>query len=257
MARAARRGSKVGHLPLAAVRDDAEAALARTDAKLVVADAIDDDDLIRLGRAARGHRLVTGGSGILIGLPANFGIEPGDGAAFAGRAGPGLVLAGSCSAATLRQVAAYAAQHPVLRLTAEDALEPEAAVARAVAFVEAHRGAGPMVTSSDGPEAVAAAQARFGRERLAAGVRGDLRAAGRGCGGAGVRADRGGRGRDLRARWRGRWARWRSRSGRRSIPGCRRSRPPGEPRLALALKSGNFGGDDFLARAMRVLEGTA
>ena len=31
----------------------------------------------------------------------------------------------------------------------------------------------------------------------------------------------------------------------------------GEPRLALALKSGNFGGDDFLARALRVLEGTA
>ena len=115
---------KVGHLPLAAVRADADGALARTDARLVVADAIDDADLMRLGRAARGHRLVTGGSGILLGLPANFGIEPGAAAAFAGREGPGLVVAGSCSAATLRQVAAYAAEHPTLRLAAEDALAP-------------------------------------------------------------------------------------------------------------------------------------
>ena len=38
-------------------------------------------------------------------------------------------------------------------------------------------------------------------------------------------------------------------------PGVPALATAGEPRLALALKSGNFGGDDFLARAMRVLEG--
>ena len=40
-------------------------------------------------------------------------------------------------------------------------------------------------------------------------------------------------------------------------PGVPALATAGEPRLALALKSGNFGGDDFLARALRVLEGKA
>jgi uncharacterized protein YgbK (DUF1537 family) len=40
-------------------------------------------------------------------------------------------------------------------------------------------------------------------------------------------------------------------------PGVPALATTGAPRLALALKSGNFGGDDFLARALRVLEGRA
>ena len=134
----ARRSGTCRSRRCAAMPGAALARLAAEGARLVVADAIDDGDLLRLGRAARGHRLVTGGSGILLGLPANFGIAPGAGsAAFAGRAGPGLVLAGSCSAATLRQVAAYARGHPTLRLAAEDALDTEATLARAIGF---HRG---------------------------------------------------------------------------------------------------------------------
>ena len=40
-------------------------------------------------------------------------------------------------------------------------------------------------------------------------------------------------------------------------PGVPALATTGAPRLALALKSGNFGGDDFLARALAVLEGAA
>jgi uncharacterized protein YgbK (DUF1537 family) len=247
----------VGHLPIAAVRGDIDAALRRLAAagvRLVVADAIDDGDLLRLGAAARGHRLVTGGSAILLGLPRNFGIEPGAAARFAGRAGPGLVVAGSCSAATLRQVAAYAAGHPTLRLGAEDALAPEAALARAVAFMEANREAAPMVASSDAPEAVAAAQARFGRERLAEGYeaifarlteaavrRGFVRIVAAGGETSGAVA--------------GALGKVAFEIGPEIDPGVPALATTGEPRLALALKSGNFGGEDFLARALAVLEG--
>ena len=246
---------KVGHLPLAAVRGDVAAALAATDARLVVADAIEDADLLRLGRAAKGHRLVTGGSGILLGLPANFGIAPGAPSSFAGRRGPGLVLAGSCSAATLRQVAEYARAHPVLRLTAEDALAPEAAAGRALAFVEANRGAAPMVTSSDGPEAVAAAQAAHGRERLAAGYEGimaELTGAAVARGFARIVAAGG----ETSGAVAGALGKVAFEIGPEIDPGVPAMATAGEPRLALALKSGNFGGDDFLARALRVLEGT-
>jgi uncharacterized protein YgbK (DUF1537 family) len=242
---------EVGHLPLAAVRTDPEGALARTAARLVVADAIDDADLVRLGRAARSHRLVTGGSGILLGLPANFGISPGAAPTFAGREGPGLVVAGSCSAATLRQVAAYARAHPVLRLTADDALAPDAALARAAAFIEAHRDAAPMVASSDTPEAVAAAQARHGRERLAEGyetifarlteaavARGFTRIVAAGGETSGAVA--------------GALGKVAFEIGPEIDPGVPAL---ATGNLALALKSGNFGADDFLARALALLEG--
>src|SRR5262245_61675943 len=76
---------RVGHLPLAAIRGGAtEETLARAEQRgerLIVADALDEADLLSLGVAAKGHRLVTGGSGIASGLPANFGIRPGSEAA--------------------------------------------------------------------------------------------------------------------------------------------------------------------------------
>ena len=40
--------------------------------RLVVTDAVADSDLLALGAALAGHRLVTGGSGIALGLPENF-----------------------------------------------------------------------------------------------------------------------------------------------------------------------------------------
>ena len=161
---------EVGHLALAALRRDPQAALATLAAegpRLIVADAIEDEDLFRLGRLARGHRLVTGGSGIAMGLPANFGIEARRTAFFAGVEGPAIVLSGSCSAATLAQVDRYRSTHPALQLEAEQALSPEQTLAQVAAFLDRHRNAGPLVYSSASPEAVRAAQARFGRERLA------------------------------------------------------------------------------------------
>ena len=40
--------------------------------RFVVVDAINDADLMAIGTAASGHRLITGGSGVALGLPANF-----------------------------------------------------------------------------------------------------------------------------------------------------------------------------------------
>src|SRR5699024_10463004 len=48
---------------------DAEAAMGRT---LVMADAVVDEDLMTIGAAVADHTLVTGGSGVALGLPDNF-----------------------------------------------------------------------------------------------------------------------------------------------------------------------------------------
>jgi uncharacterized protein YgbK (DUF1537 family) len=78
------------------------------------------------------------------------------------------VLAGSCSTATQGQVAAHGRHHPVLQIGPDDMTAPEAALARALAFLSDRREARPLVASTAPPAAVAAAQAAHGREALAA-----------------------------------------------------------------------------------------
>ena len=168
-----RRG--VGHLPLAALRAgegrarlEAEAAAGRP---LVIADAVEDADLHLLAEAARGLPLLVGGSGLALGLPATLGAA-GGAAPWRGQPGPGVILAGSCSGATLAQVAAHReagrparAVDPAGILGGRD--DPEALAAWALS-----EGAPALVHSSALPEAVTAAQAKHGREGAAEAVEG-------------------------------------------------------------------------------------
>jgi uncharacterized protein YgbK (DUF1537 family) len=252
----------VGHLPLAMIRAGAvKEALAEAERKgerLVVADAVDDADLLELGAAAAGHRLVTGGSGIAAGLPVNFGIRPGAGAspAFRGVEGPAIVLSGSCSNATRAQVAAYCATHPALAIEAAEALDGAAALDRAFRFVESNRQSAPLVYSTVDASEVEAAQRRHGGEHLAAAfeqvfaalaaraiVTGFTRivVAGGETSGA-VASTFGPVALDI---------------GPEIDPGVPALLVDGSPRVALALKSGNFGSADFFEKALRVLGGDA
>jgi uncharacterized protein YgbK (DUF1537 family) len=90
------------------------AACAQRGERLAIVDAIDDADLVAIGAACRDAKLVTGGSGIAIGLARNFGGHAEGAASFRGVAGPGAILAGSCSAMTLQQVAHHRASQPAL-----------------------------------------------------------------------------------------------------------------------------------------------
>ena len=75
---------------------------------VAIVDAVSNDDLLRMGPAFKGMPLVTAGSGVAIGLPANFGLAPSSQAGQLPLAG-GLqaVVCGSCSLATLAQVAHF------------------------------------------------------------------------------------------------------------------------------------------------------
>src|SRR4029079_19630828 len=77
---------------------------------IAVVDAISDEDLRRMGPALKDFALVTAGSGVAIGLAANFGIDPRPRAAMLPPAqGAGAVLSGSCSTATNAQVRQFVA----------------------------------------------------------------------------------------------------------------------------------------------------
>ncbi|UCI25683.1 3-oxo-tetronate kinase [Mesorhizobium sp. B2-8-5] len=253
---------KVGHLPLHAVRSqmlgkaltDAEAAGER----LVVADTILNDDLVKLGRAAAGHKLVTGGSGIALALPGNFGIRASRASkGFQGAHGPALVLSGSCSAATRRQVSLYRETHPSMELSAEALSNDGDAVAKqAFAFIEKHKDVAPLVFSSADPAVVSAAQARYGGSELAgrfeyffaslathaaaAGFRRMIVAGGETSGAVASALGQGP-----------------MRIGSEIDIGVPVLVLDGPPRLALALKSGNFGADDFFQRALNMLKGSS
>lgn len=78
---------------------------------IAIVDAVRNDDLVRLGAASANLPLVTGGSGLAIGLPANFGIAPNDQATqLPAPTGYRAIVSGSCSRATQGQVAAFIEQ---------------------------------------------------------------------------------------------------------------------------------------------------
>jgi uncharacterized protein YgbK (DUF1537 family) len=222
---------------------------------LVICDAATDDDLITLGRAAAEAPLLTGGSGIAIALPANFisrGLTRGNSSPYAGIEGPEAILAGSCSTATRQQIARHASNHPVLALDIDAIMERRLGAEDIVQFVKNNSGQAPLVYSSDDPAEVTRFQERYGREKLAHvldtlfaetarllikdGVR-RLVVAGGETSGAVAQA----LGLDALA------------IGPEIDPGV-----PiligADNSIALALKSGNFGGPDFFTKALDALE---
>lgn len=219
---------------------------------LVVVDAIDDDDLRAIAPALRDAPLITGGSALAMGLPDNYrkaGLIGQGAEARVGVAGPAIILAGSCSDATLRQVATYRTMHPslgidVARLIAGDPIRDECD-----AFLIEHAARAPLIFSSAPAEArkkddghdprvvsrrIEDLLAELARRAATRGVKRFVVAGGE-TSGAVTAALRPG---PLTV-------------GQSICPGVPAL---GNGSLALALKSGNFGGDDFFEAALRALE---
>jgi uncharacterized protein YgbK (DUF1537 family) len=255
--------TEVGHVDIAVVRQGSAeigAALRENGERnrtLVIVDAITDDDLIAIGRAAAEDRLVTGGSGIAIGLAANFieqGLAAGTSASVAGVDGPEAILAGSCSGATREQVEIHRKNHPTLAIDVGGVMAGSVTTAMLTSFLVANEGRAPLVYSSSTPDEVQAVQAHFGREAVAAaldelfaktaqelvkaGVRRIVVAGGE-TSGAVVSAL------DLGALT----------IGPEIDPGVPVLLSGGAKAVALALKSGNFGAPDFFVKALERLAG--
>lgn len=220
--------------------------------RLIVTDAIRDDDLVALGRAAADLPLLTGGSGIAMGLPGNFaqkGMLAGNAAAWRGQPGPAVILSGSCSGATRAQVARHRKQNPALEITAEAVMAGEVTGQDVADWCLAQEGL-PLAFSSADPEVVADAQRRFGTDTVAAKLEALFAEAARRLVAGGVTRliTAGGEtsgavveGLSLDA----------LRIGPEIDPGVPAMRA-GET-LVLALKSGNFGAEDFFDKAARRL----
>jgi 3-dehydrotetronate 4-kinase len=238
------------------------AALRKAGCAHAIVDAIEDRDLEAIGEAAADLPLITGGSGIALGLPKNFRRRGllGDGAAadrLPAISGAAAVLSGSCSNATLAQVAHMRERAPSFAI--DPIAAAEGAVAEeALAWAKPLLGERPILISTTAPpEQVAAAQARLGRERAGAVVEDTLAEIACGLAAAGARrlVVAGGETAGAVVQALGVTG---LRIGRQIDPGVPWTMSLGEPPLALALKSGNFGAPDFFLRAFSVLsEGAA
>ena len=261
LGRQTKRG--VGLVPLPVIEAGSEAiraAIAREAQQgrpFVVTDAIADAHLVALGQALAGAPFLTGGSGIAMGLPPNFGVEPAEGRPApmaAVPAGRRLVLSGSCSEATRRQVAhAIRVGVPSYHLDPLQLAAGTQAAAGVADWLEGQpRDREALVYATAEPAAVAKAQAALGTARAGSMVEAALAAvavaaveqgatrlivAGGETAGAVVQA--------LGARSMA--------IGPEIDPGVPWTRVVDGPAIALALKSGNFGKDDFFTRAWSLI----
>jgi uncharacterized protein YgbK (DUF1537 family) len=229
------------------------AALGATEG-IAIVDAIDDEDLRTIGKAVSNFRLVTGGSGVALGLPANFGFRPGASpVATAAPEGRAVVLAGSCSTATRRQVAvALAAGHAGLRLDPLRIADGTQTVEAGLAFARDSASI-PVIYASAAPDAVEASQRALGRERAGAVVEDYLARLARRLVEAGFSRliVAGGETSGAVVEGLGISA---LEVGPEIDPGVPWMRAKVDGRaLALALKSGNFGSEDMFVKAWSVL----
>jgi len=220
--------------------------------RLIVVDAIRDEDLMEIGRAAANLPLITGGSGIAMGLPENFrknGQIGEKNSIWTGENGRCVVLSGSCSSATRGQVEVHSRNNPSMEISPADVINDTINTDVASGWLLEQPGV-PLLYSSAAPEKVEAAQNTFGRETsshaletffadvakriIGAGVNRLIVAGGETSGAVAEALD-------ITS----------MEIGPEIDPGVPAMRA--KPDLVLALKSGNFGAEDFFTKAVRIL----
>jgi uncharacterized protein YgbK (DUF1537 family) len=227
----------------------------------VIADAVFGSDLETIGAVALDHRMSVGASGMGLGLAraliASGRVKPNATTSTVDTpvGGAAACLAGSCSQATLQQIARAEQTMPVLHLDPEQLIAGGAEVERALGWARERLGKGPiLIASSSTPEQVAALQKRHGRDAAGHDIEQAMADLAEALVQSGVRrlVVAGG-----------------ETSGavvdRLGIPGflvgaeiaagvpVLRAVGTTDREMLLALKSGNFGGPDFFADALRLM----
>jgi uncharacterized protein YgbK (DUF1537 family) len=254
---------KVGLVPFMVVDRGPDAINAAFDharangERYVIVDAITDRHLIDMGTAAAGMPLITGGSGVALGLPSNFirrGLMRAAAAPIPAPKGRAAILAGSCSEATRGQVsAAIEAGLPALKIDPLDIENGRVGAAEISDWALRQPADEPvLIYSSADPEAVRLAQSQLGDAKAGALIEHELtevaqrlvesgftrlivaggETSGAVVNGLGVAA---------------------LEIGPEIDPGVPWTRSIGRPEVLLALKSGNFGAPDFFLKAWEKL----
>jgi len=254
---------KVGLIPFVVVTQGAAAIkaemqrLALTGVRHAIVDALTDQHLFAIGEACSEMQLLTGGSGLALGLPENFRrvklLKTAAASELPRVGGHAVVLSGSCSAATQRQVAALQRQCESFALDAMALARDPGVVAKALTWAQPRLGQKPLlIYSTAAPKQIEEVQAALGRERAGAMVEQALGEIAKDLVARGARrlVVAGGETSGAVVTALGITG---LRVGAEIDPGVPWTASLDEKPIALALKSGNFGGDDFFLKAFREL----
>ena len=254
---------KVGLIPFVVVTQGAAAIkaemqrLALTGVRHAIVDALTDQHLFAVGEACSEMQLLTGGSGLALGLPENFRrvklLKTAAASELPRVGGHAVVLSGSCSAATQRQVAALQRQCESFALDALALARDPGVVAKALTWAQPRLGQKPLlIYSTAAPKQIEEVQAALGRERAGAMVEQALGEIAKDLVARGARrlVVAGGETSGAVVTALGITG---LRVGAEIDPGVPWTASLDEKPIALALKSGNFGGDDFFLKAFREL----
>ena len=244
----------VRHVPHRTVSTGSAAVAAALEGQkaMVIVDAIQDDDLYTIGAAARERRLVCGGSGIALGLPRNVGFQP-ESPSWSGVQGRGVILSGSCSQATRAQISHYLQAAPALELSADEIMSGVHTVDSMADWVMAQTHEAPLVYSSAASEVVKAAQEQYGKQILADTIETMFQDLAAELARRGIARFVSAGGETSGAVIKGLGARVLT-VGVRLAAGVPALKVD-DRALAIALKSGNFGDEDFFTTAMVRLAG--
>ncbi len=226
---------------------------------LAIVDVVSDGDLFRLGPALRDFPLVTGGSGVAIALPANWGIEATPKAAeLVPPSGRAAIVSGSCSTATRGQVSEFVrVGGAALALDPLALSENRQSAANALTWAKEQLAHGPvLIYTTAVPEAVSEVQSRLGIEAAGALVERTLAQVARGLVEQGVRRLVVAGGETAGAVMEALGIE-RLRIGPQIDPGvpwCAAFSPVARGPVHVALKSGNFGTPDFFMKSLAMLE---
>ncbi|MCP1237366.1 four-carbon acid sugar kinase family protein [Gluconobacter kondonii] len=228
-------------------------------ATLLIVDTISEADLKVIGQACHDHILITGGSGIALGLPDNFRtnneLSDADAAVLPVVAGKDVVLAGSGSLRTNLQVTRWIeAERPAYRIDVMKLAAGEPVVEEAISFFDAHTDQTVLIYATSPADELRQVQAAIGAQKAGEMVEHALGLTARSLRDRGVRRFVVAGGETSGAVVQSLGVKG-LRIGASIAPGVPATVSTGRVPLALALKSGNFGEADFFEKALLALAG--
>ncbi|HBO38644.1 MAG TPA: hypothetical protein DD638_08250 [Pasteurellaceae bacterium] len=217
--------------------------------RYAVVDAVDNSQLAVLAEAVADFKLVTGGSGLAAYMAERISGGKQGGDAFTPTKGKTVVLSGSCSVMTNKQVNAYKAKAPTIQLDVEQALNNPNYTEELYQWVTANltQALAPMVYATVPPEVLKDIQAKFGVDKASHTIENTFARLAEKLKAAGVInfITAGGETSSIVVQQLGFGG---FHIGKQIAPGVPWLRAIEEP-VHLALKSGNFGKEDFFEYA--------
>ena len=226
--------------------------------KYAIIDTIKNDDFDIICNAVKNLPLLTGGSGIALGLPkiykdrgllsaSNFQIPENNSNA--------IILSGSCSVTTINQINIYKENNPSFYISPDEVINDKDLIEKVLSWIKDNETQSPLVYSSSDIKSVSEKQKQYGQELLANKIEkffellskrlvkdnfGTFISAGGETSGAVIK----GLGiQELKI----------GKEISHGVPALWSPESNGNKPVFVTLKSGNFGQDDFFTRALKAL----